>query len=71
MSGVNRQYVFLELFKELVWWLISAVVAVAVMYPLISKLHYKEVWINGSLLVVALTYFRYAIFVRTTFAAQA
>ena len=67
MSEVNKQYVFLELFKELVWWLISGVIATVVMYPLISKLHYKEVWINGALLVIALTYFRYAIFVRTTF----
>ena len=67
MIGVNKQYIFLELFKELVWWLISAVIATAVMYPLIIKLHYKEVWTNGALLVISLTYFRYAIFVRTTF----
>ncbi|MCW3127574.1 MAG: hypothetical protein JWO03_3232 [Bacteroidetes bacterium] len=64
MSAGNRQYVFLEIMKEVLWWLISAVIAGAVMYPLITKLHYKEVWTNGALLVIALTYFRWAIFLK-------
>ena len=67
MSEVNKQYVFLELFKELLWWLLSAVIATAIMFPLISKLHYKVMWINGALLIIAMTFFRYAVFLRTTF----
>lgn len=67
MGANNKQYVFLEIVKELVWWLISAVIAAAVMYPLTSKLHYNVLWLNGAFLVIALTYFRYAILLRTTY----
>lgn len=67
MSVGNKQYVFLELVKELTWWLLSAVVAAGIMYPLITKLHYNAVWINGAMLVIALTYFRWAIYLRTIY----
>jgi hypothetical protein len=70
MSESNRQYIFLEIVKELIWWIISAVVATAIMLPLISKLHYKPMWINGTLIVIALTYFRYCVFLRTTYILQ-
>ena len=66
----NRQYVLLEIAKELLWWMLSAILALVVMYPLISTLHYKPIWLNGALLVVAFTYFRYAVFLRTVWALR-
>ena len=67
MSGVNKQEVFLEILKELLWWGISVIIAVLVMYPLTSKLHYKPLWINGAFIVIALTYFRYAVLLKSTY----
>ncbi len=67
MSPSRTQYILLEVAKELLWWLLSAVVAVIIMLPLTSKLHFKPFWINGAFIVVALTYFRYSVFLKTTF----
>lgn len=67
MSTSRTQYILLEVAKELLWWLISAVVAGMVMLPLTSKLHFKPFWINGAFIIIALTYFRYAVFLKTTF----
>ena len=67
MSTSRTQYILLEVAKELLWWLLSAVVAVIVMLPLTSKLHFKPFWINGAFIVTALTYFRYSVFLKTTF----
>lgn len=67
MSRGGTQYILLEVAKEILWWLLSAVVAVIVMLPLTSKLHFKPFWINGALIVMALTYFRYSVLLKTTF----
>ena len=67
MSERNKQHIILEILKELLWLGISTIIAVLVMYPLTSKLHYKAVWINGALLVIAITYFRYAIFLKSIY----
>lgn len=66
MSSSRVQYILLEVAKELLWWLLSVVVAVMIMLPLTYKLHFKPFWINGALIVIALTYFRYSVFLRST-----
>ena len=63
----DKQIVVLELLKELLWLCISIVIAFAIMYPIISVVHYKMVWLNGLFLVLAFTYFRYAILLKTVF----
>lgn len=63
----KTQILILEILKELLWISVSILAALALMYPLFSKLHYNMIWINGLILVLALTYFRYAITLRTLF----
>jgi len=63
----DKQIVVLELLKELLWFCISIVIALAIMYPIISVVHYKMVWLNGLFLVLAFTYFRYAILLKTVY----
>lgn len=67
MSTGRTQYIPLEVAKELLWWLLSAVVAAMIMLPLTSKLYFKPLWINGLFIVMALTYFRYSVLLKTTF----
>lgn len=63
----NKQIVLLEIVKELLWLLISIAIAAALMFPIYSKVHYNQIWLNGLFLVLAFTYFRYAITLRTVF----
>jgi hypothetical protein len=63
----NRQVIFLELIKETIWWLISALIVAAVLFPIFSKVHYQMLWINGLILFVAVTYFRYAVMLRSVY----
>jgi phosphoglycerol transferase MdoB-like AlkP superfamily enzyme len=62
----NSQRIILEVAKELLWWLISSCIAFAIMFPIVRYLHYTQLYTNGLLLVIALTYFRYTIWLRTT-----
>ena len=63
----KTQILILEILKELLWFSVSFLAALAVMYPLFSKVHYSMIWMNGLILIIALTYFRYAITLRTVF----
>jgi hypothetical protein len=63
----NKQLVALELIKELVWWCISISIAVVVMYPITSKVNYSMLWLNGLFLVIAITYFRYAVLLKSVY----
>lgn len=63
----NKQIVVLEIVKEILWLCISIVIALAMMYPIIRVVHYNMIWLNGLFLVVGLTYFRYAIMLRTVY----
>jgi hypothetical protein len=65
---VNKtQHIILEISKELIWWIMSAVAAYLIMLPITTRVAYTSVWINGVLIVIALTYFRYAVFLRQIF----
>ncbi len=61
------QRLVLEVVKELLWWVMSAVLAYAIMWPITSKVQYSQLIINGILLMVALNYFRYAVFLRSVY----
>lgn len=63
----NKQIVILEVFKESLWFCISAVIAFALMFPIYTKVHYNQIWLNGLFLILAFTYFRYAITLRTVY----
>jgi len=60
----SKKIAVLEILKELLWLCISAVIAVALMYPIIRLVHYNMIWLNGIFLVVAFTYFRYAVMLK-------
>jgi hypothetical protein len=63
----SKQIVVLEIVKEILWLCISALIAFTLMYPIIRIVHYSMIWLNGLFLVVGLTYFRYAILLRTVY----
>jgi hypothetical protein len=63
----NKQIVTLEILKEILWLCISVLIAFVLMYPITSRVHYSMLWLNGLFLVVGMTYFRYAIMLRTVY----
>jgi hypothetical protein len=63
----NKNIAALELAKELLWWCISTLIAFMAMYPIFSIVHYTMIWMNGLIILVALTYFRYAVMLRTVY----
>jgi hypothetical protein len=63
----DKQILLLEILKELVWLGISVLIAMALMYPIYTKVHYNQIWLNGLFLVIAFTYFRYAITLRSVY----
>ena len=63
----NKQVVVLELVKELMWWLISALLTGAILFPIISKVHYQMLWVNSLIIFVGLTYFRWAVTLRQVY----
>lgn len=63
----KRQILILELAKELIWLCISILLTLALMFPIFSRIHYTMFWLNGLILVVGLTYFRYALTLRTVY----
>lgn len=64
----NKYVVFiLEFFKELLWWAIAAVFAIVVMFPITRLVQYSMFWMNGLLLVLAFTYFRYVLLLNSLF----
>jgi hypothetical protein len=55
----------LHFIKELIWWLITACVAVAILYPITSQIDYIFFNINFIFIFITLTYFRWTLFIRT------
>jgi len=55
----------LQFVKELTWWLITACVAVAVLYPINSQIDYIYYNINFVFIFITLTYFRWTLFIRS------
>jgi hypothetical protein len=66
----SKQITILEIVKELIWLGINITIALALMYPISRMVHYSMIWMNGLFLVIALTYFRYAITLRTVYALR-
>ena len=64
---MKTKEIILEIVKELLWWVIALIIAAGVMYPLYSVLAYKCLPINTLLIVVAVSYFRYAITIKSVF----
>jgi hypothetical protein len=63
----NKKIAALEITKEMLWLCISILISFAMMYPITRVVHYSMMWLNGLFLVVGLTYFRYAITLRTIY----
>ena len=63
----NKQILLLEILKEILWLCISILIAFTIMYPIIRMVHYTMVWLNGLFLVLAFTYFRYAVMLKTVY----
>lgn len=63
----NKQIVALELAKELIWWLMSALVTAAILYPITSRVQYQMAWVNALIIFAALTFFRYAVMLRSVY----
>lgn len=51
--------------KELLWWVITAFVVYAVLYPVTSKLDYFFWKINAVFIFVSITYFRWSLTLRS------
>ena len=66
----NKKILVLEILKEVLWLCICLSIAFVLMYPIISKVKYSMIWLNALFLVVGLTYFRYAIMLRTVYVLQ-
>lgn len=64
---MEKRVLFLQLFQEFIWWIITAAIVVAVLYPISSKINYNYTLINTLFIVVAITYFRYFFFLNTLF----
>ncbi|MGH1434380.1 MAG: hypothetical protein ACRBG0_07970 [Lewinella sp.] len=55
---------------ELVWWLITAIIAVMILAPIIYKLpDYQFLWPNLVFILVMVTFTRYIFFLKYTFLA--
>ena len=61
----KAQLVILEVIKEVLWWLIFSIIAWCIMFPITRHVQYTARYVNGFLLVIAMQYFRYAVFLRT------
>lgn len=59
-----RENIF-HFIKELLWWVITALVVYAILYPVTSKLDYFFWKINAAFIFVSLTYFRWSITLRS------
>lgn len=56
---------------EIVWWLITAVVAATILFPIYYQLpDYQFLWSNLILIVLAITFTRYIFLLRYTFLAS-
>ena len=67
MEAVTRS----RLLLELLWWVITAIAVVAVMYPIVSYTNYHPApWQNVAYIVAAITFTRYLFLLPTTLIAQ-
>ncbi|MCS6934066.1 MAG: hypothetical protein NZM35_02805 [Chitinophagales bacterium] len=60
MSFFNRINIY-YLLQELMWWAITALIAIAILYPIDRTVYYLYYRINFAIIFVAITYFRYTI----------
>jgi hypothetical protein len=56
---------------EIVWWLITAVIASMILFPIVYQLpDYEFLWTNVAFIVVMITFSRYIFLLRYTFLAN-
>lgn len=55
----------LHFVRELVWWIFSAAISFAVLYPVVQKVDYFYYPVNFAFVFVALTYLRWALTLRS------
>ena len=51
--------------REIIWWLLTACITYAILYPISSKLYYLYIEIHAAFIFVTLTYFRWSISFRS------
>lgn len=61
MNSFFNKTNLLHFVRELLWWIISAALTVAVLYPIISRLNFIHLNIFILFILVTLTYFRYCL----------
>ena len=60
-----------ELMLELIWWIFTAIVAAAIIYPISDKIHnYPFLVINVIFIIVFITFTRYLFLLKYTFLAH-
>ena len=52
---------FLALLKETLWWIITAMITYALLYPITTAIYYLYTDIHAAFIFVSLTYFRWSI----------
>lgn len=64
---MEKKVVFVQLLQELVWWVITAVVCIAVLKPVTEKINYDYLIENAFFIVAGITTIRYFLFFNSLF----
>jgi hypothetical protein len=57
---VNKQLIF-SLIKEVLWWLLTAMIVYAGLYPIVSIIDYKFVYLHAFFIIITVSYFRFSL----------
>lgn len=60
LPAMNQENI-LHLIREFIWWIITGMIAYAILYPVTSKIDYTYLQINVVFIAVTFTYFRWSI----------
>lgn len=60
LPAMNQENI-LHFIREFIWWVLTGMVAFAILYPVTTKIDYTYLNINVVFIVVTLTYFRWSI----------
>lgn len=63
MSLFSKENVF-HFAKELIWWVITLMIAFAVVYPILQKIDYIFIKMNMFFVFLTITYFRWTVSIR-------
>ena len=65
----NKSTLFFKL--ELIWWAFTALIALAILYPILSKIDSYPFWVTNTIFVIVfITFTRYIFLLKYTFLAQ-